>query len=154
MKTTKRFEDAVTKLYTAFHNGELDAMDCEHCAVGNMCDNSSEWANGRGDMRYFGQSNRISNSFINKTGYSNKELIKIEHIFLFGGDNTFFRNTISNTSVTWGHSTKQEQLDLQFKGLCAVIEYLCELDNIPNVLDFKCLFETEDNKPVNQLQFV
>jgi hypothetical protein len=154
MKTTKRFEDAVTKLYTAFHNGELDAMDCKHCAVGNMCDNSSEWANGVGNMTSFGESHRILNSFINKTGYSNQELIKIEHIFLYGGEKHLFRNTISNGDVRHGNKTKQEQLDLQFKGLCAVIEYLCELDNIPNVLDFKGLFETEDNKPVNQLQFV
>lgn len=40
MKTTKRFDNAVTKLYNAFHNGELNAMDCTMCAVGNMCDNN------------------------------------------------------------------------------------------------------------------
>jgi hypothetical protein len=152
MKTTKRFEDAVTKLYTAFHNGELDAMDCKHCAVGNMCNNSDEWINI--GLHLIGSFYRISYDFINKTGYSNQELNKIEYIFIYGGEKKLFLNNISNIDVRLGMQTKQEQLDLQFKGLCAVIEYLCKLDNIPNVLDFKCLFETEDNKPVNQLQFV
>lgn len=42
-KLPKRFTDAVTKLYTAFHNNELNAMECAHCAVGNICDNSYRW---------------------------------------------------------------------------------------------------------------
>jgi len=36
MKTTERFEKAVSKLYNAFHENRLDASDCEHCAVGNI----------------------------------------------------------------------------------------------------------------------
>ena len=44
MKTTKRFEKAVTRLYDAFHNGELYAYDCSKCAVGNMCNGNSAWA--------------------------------------------------------------------------------------------------------------
>ena len=37
-----RLENAITKLYNAFHNGELNSLDCRHCAVGNLCDNSGD----------------------------------------------------------------------------------------------------------------
>jgi hypothetical protein len=43
-KVPKRFEDAVTKLYNAFHNGDLEAGNCSKCAVGNMCDNNANWS--------------------------------------------------------------------------------------------------------------
>ena len=46
--------------------------------------------------------------------------------------------------------TDKEQ---QFKGLCAVVEYLCELDGIPNVMDYTSLFETKEGKPVKELTF-
>ena len=138
MKTTKRFEDAVTKLYTAFHNGELNAMDCRQCAVGNMCDNSSNWG-------FYG-SEELRTPTMRKTGYSAYQLENIESIFMHG-------NMSNEIGIIWDLSVSQTKEE-QFTGLCAVIEYLCELDNIPNVLDFKGLFETEDNKPVNQLQFV
>ena len=52
MKTTKRFEDAVTKLYTAFHEGKLDAFDCSACAVGNMLDNEGSWGNYIGTFHF------------------------------------------------------------------------------------------------------
>jgi hypothetical protein len=151
MKTTKRFEDAVTKLYTAFHKGELDAMDCKHCAVGNMCDNNSNWINL--EKFGFGVESRICNQFNNSTGYSKKELATIEYMFIYGGSSLKFDNTISKYEVSEGYKTKQEQKELQFKGLCAVVEYLCELDNIPNVMEFTSLFDTENNKAINQLQF-
>lgn len=37
--------------------------------------------------------------------------------------------------------------ELVFIALCAVVEYLCELDKIPNVMDYTKLFETENNQP-------
>ena len=67
MKTTKRFEEAITKLYKAFHEGTLDAMDCEHCAVGNMCDNSKKWG-------IYSQTEVTTLEEL-KTGYSKIELI-------------------------------------------------------------------------------
>ena len=42
----------------------------------------------------------------------------------------------------------------QFKGLEAVINYLCELDNIPNIMEYTSLFEYQDNKPLKELQFI
>jgi len=143
MKTTKRFEDAVTKLYTAFHNNELNAFDCKHCAVGNICDVKQDW--------FIHHVNKIKSGIIELTNeeslyspprykdYSEDEIVKIEYVFL----------------SEWAKekSKKGGDKEIQFKGLCAVVEYLCELDNIPNVMDFTSLFYTEDNKAVNQLQF-
>jgi len=40
----KRFTDAVSKLYNAFHKGELNAMSCTKCAVGNLCNNNESWS--------------------------------------------------------------------------------------------------------------
>ena len=150
MKTTKRFENAVTKLYNAFHKGELDAMDCKHCAVGNICDNSSLWSfvittNADSDSNHingmFTQIIRLTNMFqmtsevIEKTEYSVMELAKIERVFLE-------QNTIKQNKET------------QFKGLEAVVKYLCELDNIPNVMDYSSLFEfNEKNEPIKELSF-
>ena len=42
----------------------------------------------------------------------------------------------------------------QFKGLEAVVKYLCELDGIPNVMDYTSLFESVNDKPVNELQWI
>ena len=87
MKLPIRLENAIVKLYNAFHKGELDAMNACGCAVGNLCDNSDVWRQ-RGVI--FGEENRITD-FDNKTGYSKKELAAIELIFIYGISN--FRET-------------------------------------------------------------
>ena len=154
MKTTKRFEEAVTKLYKAFHEGTLDAMDCQHCAVGNLVGSKNWVIHGIP----IGEENRIVNCFENKTGYSRKELTIIEHIFIFGskkGQNLtkLFSNSISKSDVISFKKTEEEQKELQFKGLCAVIKYLAELDNIPDPTDYSKLFETENNEAKYELIF-
>ena len=136
MKTTERFDKAVTKLYNAFHNGELNAVDCKACAVGNICDNTGEWrCYARFDTcdRRIIISSEILPKKISKYGYNKRELATIEMLFLKACG---FKKGIDEE---------------QFNGLCAVIEYLCELDNIPNVMDYTKLFETKDNKPKYQL---
>lgn len=137
MKLPIRLENAITKLYTAFHEGTLNACDSCACAVGNMCDNNGDWRlHARFDTH---QKNEvISNNYklpkcIINTGYTANELVNVERLFL--------------ESCKFGKGTKQQQ----FKGLCAVAEYLCELDNIPNVMDYTKLFETENEKPKYQL---
>ena len=40
MKTSKRLEHAITKLYLTFHNGTLNPEYSKSCAVGNICDNT------------------------------------------------------------------------------------------------------------------
>ena len=121
LKTTKRFDEAVKKLYNAFHENRLNAMDPCACAVGNLCDNSSGWC-----LNY--ATNEAKN-----TGYSVKELTNVENIFMYGKQWT-------------PYDINSKNKELVFEALCAVIEYLCQLDNIPNIMDYKKLFETEENK--------
>lgn len=146
MKTTKRFENAVTKLYKAFHNDELRAEDCSMCAVGNICDNRSEWmyiirTNTR--QGYFRQEihpipndylGQIGLKLITNTNYNIKELATVERVFL-------------------KHTLNKENKETQFKGLEAVVKYLCQLDDIPNVMDYTSLFEYDNNTPKKELQF-
>ncbi len=157
MKTTKRLTKAITKLYNAFHNGELDAMDCQHCAVGNLCNNTDDWAK---SLCLIGE--RIpSLESISMTGYSPKEINNIECQFIYGLNSyqyqielPLFRNAISNKKVKKGFYTKEEQKALQFKGLEAVIKYLCELDGIDNVMDYTKVFNYNEKGAVNELKEV
>lgn len=146
MKTTKRFERAVSKLYNAFHNGTLDAYDCKYCAVGNLCDNSDEWESVCCYMLDLSEYKGVKKEIIDETGYSPKELRIIEEVFITLGKN---KSAINDLTM----SSDFEEREDQFKGLCAVIEYLCELDNIPNIMDYTSLFETENNKPIKELTF-
>lgn len=131
MKTTERFDNAVTKLYNAFHKGELNAYSPCACAVGNMLDNTS-FIGGY----YPGAGLREVKSIENKDiGYSGIELYHVERIFI--------KCHIGQINLTL--------VEKQFKGLCAVVEYLFELDNIPNVMDYTKLFETENDEPKYEL---
>jgi len=141
MKTTERFTNAVTKLYNAFHNGKLNAFECTACAVGNICDNKTNWI----DLLPFISSTNIfviqrftsslkHNHTTEKSGYSLAELAMIEGLFMAAHED--------------GDETN---IETQYEGLCAVVEYLCELDGIPNVMDYTCLFETENNQPKHAL---
>lgn len=140
MKTTKRFDNAIKKLYTAFHEGTLDAMDCEHCAVGNIV--------GHGDWHmHFCNGIEIGNKprkiycglylAPKSKDYNKKELERLEFVFL----------------CEWAKAESNNGFDkdIQFKGLCAVVKYLAELDNIPNPMDYTKLFEIENNKPKYEL---
>jgi hypothetical protein len=141
MKTTKRFENAVMKLYNAFHNNELDANSCTHCAVGNICGtNEDYWFMTSTENIKDGKLSKIESDFFRypeSEDYSSKELYKIELVFL----------------EQWRilKSDDWKNKEIQFKGLCAVVEYLAELDNIPNPMDYTKLFETENDKPKYQL---
>ena len=44
--------------------------------------------------------------------------------------------------------------ELLFNGLTAVISYLCELDSVPNVMDYSKLFEYENNEPIYHLETI
>jgi hypothetical protein len=134
----KRFTDAVSKLYSAFHEGTLDSFNCKQCAVGSICDGNSEWADIRScaSGSFEDPKRKEVIEIIDKTGYSPIEIYNIEKIF------------ITNAPYKLRHDK-----DAQFKGLCAVIEYLCELDNIPNILEYTSLFEfNENNEAKNELQ--
>ena len=157
MKTTKRFDDAVTKLYKAFHNNELQAMSCTACAVGNICDGKDGWHRAfkynspdayfdkciheKKSPKWKGYLNELKNNGIieglyqNESGYSIVEIAKIEWLFMI----PYLRSD-------------EETKETQFNGLIAVVKYLCELDGIEDVTDFTKLFEYDnENKPKYQL---
>jgi hypothetical protein len=118
------------KLYNAFHENRLNAMDCKACAVGNLCDNTEDW----------------TIYYKSKTGYTPNQLRTIEHIFMFGNKDEY--RDIKDWNPSDINSNNQ---DLVFQALCQVVEYLAELDNIPNPMDYTKLFETENDKPKYQL---
>jgi hypothetical protein len=139
----KRFTRAIEKLYTAFHEGNLNAMYTCACAVGNICNNKSGW----NMTDNFDEKNYNHNADHSKAeaflkqeniGYGFVEIATIEKLFL-----TAMGYSLPFNSFIWKSVIQTKET--QFKGLCAVVEYLCELDGIPNVMDFSKLFETEDN---------
>lgn len=113
------------------------------CAVGSMCDNTTEWSRFRKDGWHTGaEYHRIpgdhlineAEESVKKSGYSSIELVEVERIFLESFKDGGYRDK-----------------DKQFNGLCAVVEYLCGLEEIPNIMDYTKLFETENAAPKYEL---
>jgi len=152
MKIPTRLEQAITKLYVAFHSGALHPECCNSCAVGNICDNTDTWkylteSHGSLELSYIGKLNENFDRKIH--GYSPKELLQIEVIFLKGCG---FSVPLVRGSQRPKDPTDK---DLLFNGLCDTIEFLCKLDHIPNVMDYSKLFEFENDSPKYELpQFV
>jgi len=148
MKTSPRLEQAITKLYLAFHRGALHPECCKSCAVGNICDNTDTWnylteSHGSLKLSYLG----ILNENLGRKifGYSPKELLQIEFIFLKG----------CGYSLPLGRGSKRPEnptnKDLLFNGLCDTVEFLCKLDHVPNVMDYSKLFEFVNDTPKYKL---
>ena len=77
-------------------------------------------------------------------GYSPSELLTIEAVFLRGcGYSLPFRRS--------ERKVDPRDKEAQFNGLCAVVEYLCALDGVNNVMDVSRLFEYENDRPVYEL---
>jgi len=136
MKVTKRFEESATKLYNAFNEGTLNAMDCTFCAVGNLCNNETYWSKLYDEAT--GKDNIPDEVKVKKvTGYNMDEINNIESLFMYG--------TIAGTTRLWHprDMTKENQFD----GLMAVLNYLAELDNIQSIEQqydkFKTVIERE-----------
>ena len=148
MNISYRLEQAITKLYKAFHSGSLNPENCYHCAVGNICDNRDTWKHltdkhGSTQLSYLGRLNEVAGRRIN--GYSPSELLTIETVFLQG----------CGYSLPFKRSQKKvdaKDKEAQYKGLCAVVEYLCDLDRVDNVMDISRLFEYENDQPRYDLQ--
>jgi len=144
MKTTTRLERAITKLYIAFHEGSLHPECCKSCAVGNICDNSDTWkylTESHGSLK-LSRIGMLNENFGRKIhGYSPQEILHIEAVFL----------KACGYSIPLVHGSKKpknpEDKDVLFNGLCAVVEFLCKLDNVPNVTDYSKLFEFESESP-------
>lgn len=144
MKTTHRLESAIKKLYTAFHNNTLNPECCRQCAVGNILDNTESWkhlsdSHGSLVLNYVGRVHQTLERQFN--GYSPLELLQIEHTFLkacgFEVPLHYKNNKPKNPT----------DKDVLFDGLSAVIDFLCKLDGIDNVMDYTKLFEVENDKP-------
>lgn len=149
MKTTKRLEQALIKLYNAYHNNLLNPEDCTACAVGNILDNHDSWKHlteGHGSLKlsYVG---RVHENLGRKfNGYSPLEILKIEKVFL---DACGFSTPLCHYNKKPKNPTSK---DVLFDGLSAVVALLCEFDNIKNVMDFSKLFEHENGVPTYHLE--
>ena len=140
MNTPQRLENALTKLYTAFHDDTLNPECCIQCAVGNICDNKDSWKHfsdfhGSLHLNYVGLVHQRLGRTVN--GYSPQELLKIEATFLRACG---FSVPLNPNGKKPKNPTSKETL---FKGLCAVVDYLCKLDKVENVMDYKALFIVE-----------
>lgn len=137
MKTTKRFNEAINKLYNAFHKNTLNPLCCNQCVVGNILDNKDFWKhlsdyNGSLQLNYVGLVNQNLGKRFN--GYSPLELLQIEIEFL---KNCGYSLPLHLTNKVKSTTDK----DVLFTGLSAVVTLLCKLDNIPNVMDYSKIFE-------------
>lgn len=148
MITTMRFEQAIHKLYTAFHNDRLHPECARQCAVGNICDNRDSWkhlSDQHGSLRlnYVGQVHeRIGRKF---NGYTPSELLRIEAAFLSGCG---YQLPLHHTHLKPESPTDKDRL---FDGLCNAVKVLCELDNRKNVMDTSKLFDySKGTMPVAQ----
>jgi|TARA_R110000751_G_scaffold3752_2_gene17658 hypothetical protein len=150
MKTSARLEQAISKLYTAFHNNTLNPECCKSCAVGNILDNTDTWkhlteGHGSLNLTYVGKVNEAFGRKLN--GYSPLELLKIEAAFLNGCGYKLPLLRKNRDSVN--RSSKE----VMFNGMCAAVAILCDLDGVANVMDFSKLFDFEEDKPVYELSF-
>ena len=150
MKTPIRLEQALIKLYDAFHNNRLNPEDCTACAVGNILDNHDSWkhlSNDHGslELNYIGTVHQKLGRRFN--GYSPEELLLIEKVFL---EACGFKTPLCH----YNPKPINPRKEVLFNGLCAVVSILCKMDNIPNVMDYTKIFEYEDNDPVYKLEAI
>ncbi len=140
MTISRRMEQAIQKLYTAFHSGHLNPDCCILCAVGNICDSRDYWKHftdlhGSVKLNYVGTINEAFGKKFN--GYSPLELLKIEAQFLVGCGYSLpidRRGKNSKVAVT---------KEILFQGLSKVVSFLCELDGVPDMMDCSQLFDFE-----------
>lgn len=137
MTTSNRFNAAINKLYTAFHNNTLNPEDCKQCAVGNILDNNDSWRHmtnihGSITLNYVGLVHQNLGRKFN--GYTPLELLKIEASFLEGCG--------YRLGPTYCHKPDYyKDKAILFNGLSEVVAKLCELDKIDNVMDCSQIFQ-------------
>ena len=140
MLVSNRFDSAIEKLYKAFHDGTLNPECCNHCAVGNICDNTDAWKHltdihGSTKLNYVGL---VNENFDRRfQGYKPSELLGIEAAFLKGCG---YSLPLTSKSRNAGDFSDRDTL---FNGLCFAVAYLCQLEKIPNVMDCRAIFDFE-----------
>lgn len=145
METSIRLEQAIKKLYVAFHNNQLHPECCKQCAVGNILDNMDSWKHlsdhhGSLQLNYVGKVHQAIGRKFN--GYSPLELLEIEAVFL----------KACGYQLPIHHKNRKPKnpsdKDILFDGLTQTITFLCELDGVSNIMDYTKLFEFENDKPL------
>ena len=143
----KRLESAINKLYNAFHNNDLNPECCYKCAVGNILDNKDSWkhltdSHGSMKLNYLGRVHQNLGRKFN--GYSPIELLQMEAVFL----------KACGYSIPFGrYGNKPKNIltkDVLFQGLSAIVEFLCHIDDVDNVMDYSEIFDYQQHEP-NQL---
>jgi len=146
MRISGRMEQAIQKLYTAFHNDRLNPDCCCQCAVGNICNNRDYWKHftdfhGSVKLNYVGKVNEAFGKKFN--GYTPLELLKIEAEFLEGcGYSLPIDRRGKNAEIA---ITKE----ILFQGLSKVVSFLCVLDGVPDVMDCSRLFNYKFEKKID-----
>lgn len=135
---TERFNRAYNALIRAYFEGTLAKGTCAACAVGNICADAIGVKLIPGDFANYGDNAQwmwlfhfrpsIENMnrailLISRTGYSVEEITVIESAFEFGASIAYMR---------YDEFGEQQILEDQFNGLSAVVDVLCELDNVEN----------------------
>lgn len=147
MVNSIRFDNAIKKLYTAFHNNSLNPDDCKRCAIGTILDHTDQWKHltdlhGATKLNYVGIVHQNLGRRFN--GYSPIELLQIESAFLKGCG---YQLTAQKRLY------KPERLNnnILFNGLCEVVSQLCQLDKINDVMDCSLLFKFENTKSTYEM---
>lgn len=145
-----RLEQALSKLYAAFSDGSLHPGCCTACAVGTICDNKDMWkhmtdAHGSLMLNYVG---KVNEAFGKRFyGYLPSELLQIEAVFLRACG---YELPISRRSIK---PTNPQGDEVMFNGMRAVIHYLCELDEVQDVMDIQEQFlsATAEKRTLNNI---
>lgn len=143
MKNSNRFDEAIKKLYLAFHNDYLHPECCKQCAVGNILDNKDYWKHLSDDhgslkLNYTGRVHQNLGRRFN--GYTPLELMQIESAFLEGCGYELPLHYKNRKPLD------SSEKDMLFNGLCAVVEKLCKLDGIDNIMNASELFNYSNSK--------
>ncbi|MDC7994797.1 Na(+)-translocating NADH-quinone reductase subunit F [Altibacter sp. HG106] len=138
MPTTERFQTAIEKLYRAFHSSKLHPECSRQCAVGTLCDQNDFWSHfsdhhGDTQLNYVGRVHQLLGKRYH--GYSPQELLEIEAAFLEGCG---YQLPLHFSTKNYVNATDKH---VHFKGLCAAIQKLSELDQSRDPLDISVLLD-------------
>jgi len=144
-KLTKRLELALKKLYEAYTENTLHPECACNCAAGNVCDNRDAWkyftdSHGGLLLNYVGSVHQSFGRKIN--GYLPMELLRLEATFLKGCG---YELPLHHKNLK---PENPRDKTIQFNGLYAAISYLCELDQVNNVMDIMTIFKSENKEVV------
>jgi hypothetical protein len=140
MNRQELFESTIDKLVKAYFEGTLNPMDCEACAVGNICDGDKQWQlirvmDANGSFHRTAPSASIEKYIVKMSGgYSLDELFRIEQAFMHGTEfmenGKFCDNTpdvyAPLSGLCFNDSIEQQKGRdrLSYKGSMAVVDEL------------------------------